>query len=603
MLLKLFQRQNKTKERTTRDKQAIETNANSIHNGLKDALSVEGSSEVTLFRKEEYPIEAINSSFIAFDVETTGLNFDDRVIEVAAVLFENGVPTKYYSSLVNPGISISESATEVNHITDEMLIEAPLPKDVYPSLLDFFGDKILVAYNAAFDMSFLKRELKILNLGFCCEYYDVYEFVKRYYRANISNRKLVTVAESMGIGIEHAHRSYYDAEACGKVLINIYPWIERSKIIDRQNEAIYIRNRTPSDEQKEFAAIINDLLFKNDGYIYLVRYKVYMNYLFLHCRKEEIKFIFTNKGIEVTIPRKYSIIDESFIVNETRTDVTLLFKNPFDVCIIKEYILDVTNKVGQKYEQYSDAYATKVDEEIDNSGFEIKRSEVIELIDSARKKIEEREKEPDNEEIKKATEQLLSDEEAEICAHIWKIFKDNKINRRWLYCEKFQSKRKIEVQYCTFYYPLFEFKISRTGYYFYIYHSELTDEINSLLESIKPRIEHCPPSEGSQHLRVFFDDPTELYSYAPLLIARYERSYKSRYSVTIKQRERVIREHFHIEDENIEGLLTNAQERLKKKKAIEEQALQKKQEKKLKLEQKEIAEKSKSQKKSNYPNE
>ena len=44
----------------------------------------------------------LQKKYIAFDVETTGLNSStDRIIELGAVIFENGVPIKSFSSLVS----------------------------------------------------------------------------------------------------------------------------------------------------------------------------------------------------------------------------------------------------------------------------------------------------------------------------------------------------------------------------------------------------------------------------------------------------------------------------------------------------------------------
>ena len=76
-------------------------------------------------------------------METTGLSpLNDRIIEVGAVLFENGEIIKRYSTLVNPEVFVPYSATVVNHITNEMVQNAPKEKVVYAELIDFLGDAL-----------------------------------------------------------------------------------------------------------------------------------------------------------------------------------------------------------------------------------------------------------------------------------------------------------------------------------------------------------------------------------------------------------------------------------------------------------------------------
>ena len=78
-------------------------------------------------------LDSIKKRFISFDVETTGLDaYSDRIIELGAVLYENGKETSRFSSLVNPGVSIPSSATEVNHITNKMIKNAPDEESIYP---------------------------------------------------------------------------------------------------------------------------------------------------------------------------------------------------------------------------------------------------------------------------------------------------------------------------------------------------------------------------------------------------------------------------------------------------------------------------------------
>lgn len=57
---------------------------------------------------------SIRNCYIAFDVETTGLSpIFDRIVEIGATVFQNGTVQRVFSSLVNPGISISQSAYEI----------------------------------------------------------------------------------------------------------------------------------------------------------------------------------------------------------------------------------------------------------------------------------------------------------------------------------------------------------------------------------------------------------------------------------------------------------------------------------------------------------
>ena len=67
--------------------------------------------------------------FIAFDFETTGLDaLNDRIIELAAVKFENGEITDRFVTLVNPKINIPHLITEITGITDAMVAKKPSPK-------------------------------------------------------------------------------------------------------------------------------------------------------------------------------------------------------------------------------------------------------------------------------------------------------------------------------------------------------------------------------------------------------------------------------------------------------------------------------------------
>ena len=110
-------------------------------------------------RIEETPLRDL--SYVVFDCETTGLNPDtDEVIQIGAVRVVNGkiVDGEAYDRLVNPGRPIPASSTKVHHIDDAAVANAPAFRDVCTGFHQFAQNAILLAHNAPFDMSFLRRE-------------------------------------------------------------------------------------------------------------------------------------------------------------------------------------------------------------------------------------------------------------------------------------------------------------------------------------------------------------------------------------------------------------------------------------------------------------
>lgn len=96
------------------------------------------------------------SNFIAIDIETTGLKpATDRIISITAIRFEGWEPVEVFYTLLNPQVSISPDATQVNGITNEMVANAPLFSQVVDSLVEFIESYNLVGHNIQFDLAFL----------------------------------------------------------------------------------------------------------------------------------------------------------------------------------------------------------------------------------------------------------------------------------------------------------------------------------------------------------------------------------------------------------------------------------------------------------------
>lgn len=171
--------------------------------------------------------------FIAFDVETTGLYPDtDRIVELGAVVFEDGIPTETFSTLLNPHVPISPAASRVNHITNDMLQKAPSEEEAMQVFVDFVGDALeaetaFVAHNARFDMGFLSATLTRLGYGAKIVYADTLNLSRRYVRG-VANYKQPTLAAHFGITNEAEHRAATDAKTCGQILLRLLELQEKA---------------------------------------------------------------------------------------------------------------------------------------------------------------------------------------------------------------------------------------------------------------------------------------------------------------------------------------------------------------------------------------
>lgn len=194
-------------------------------------------------------LDSIKKRFISFDVETTGLDaYSDRIIELGAVLYENGKETSRFSSLVNPGVSIPSSATEVNHITNKMIKNAPDEESIYPRFIDFIDDAIegktiIVAHNAKFDLDFLTRAFQRLGINAEMRYIDTLSISRKLVKG-LDNYHLNTIADSFSIINPNAHRAVTDADTCGKILIELF---DRLDAINETNSRV----NNPSKSNKE----------------------------------------------------------------------------------------------------------------------------------------------------------------------------------------------------------------------------------------------------------------------------------------------------------------------------------------------------------------
>ena len=171
---------------------------------------------------DEETAAMMRQKYIAFDTETTGLDLrTDRIIELGAVIFEQGKPTCSFSSLINAGMYVRPSSQTVNHISNEELKKAPHESEVYPAFLEFLGEAadgeiLLCAHNAKFDFSFLTGALERCSMKATFYYIDTLSLSREL--LDMPDYKQQTIAENLGFINEEAHRACSDAKVCGQIM-------------------------------------------------------------------------------------------------------------------------------------------------------------------------------------------------------------------------------------------------------------------------------------------------------------------------------------------------------------------------------------------------
>ena len=106
-----------------------------------------------------------DATYVSFDLETTGLSvIHDGITEFGAVKIKNGEVIDRLQFFVNPGKPIPDYISKLTNITNAMVQDEPTIESRITTIRDFFGDAILVAHNAPFDIGFLNEAF--MNNGF-----------------------------------------------------------------------------------------------------------------------------------------------------------------------------------------------------------------------------------------------------------------------------------------------------------------------------------------------------------------------------------------------------------------------------------------------------
>jgi DNA polymerase-3 subunit epsilon len=154
----------------------------------------------------DYPV-------VFVDIETTGGSYkNSRVLEVAAIRYENGHVVQEFSTLINPNAYIPRSITELTGIRESDVIDAPKFEDIADELFEILNGAVFVAHNVRFDYSFLKNEFAFVGMHFSPKLLCTVRLSRALY-VDEKGHSLAKLIERHNIPVLARHRALDDARA------------------------------------------------------------------------------------------------------------------------------------------------------------------------------------------------------------------------------------------------------------------------------------------------------------------------------------------------------------------------------------------------------
>ena len=176
----------------------------------------------------------LDIEYVVFDFETTGFNAggEDSIIEIGAVKIKNGEIIDRFDELINPHKKLTKAITDITHITDEMLKDKDTEINAVKRFIKWFGNSVMVAHNAKFDVSFLEMAYNKYNLGeFTNTVIDTLE-LSRALDTGYSRHSLSAIVKRYKVEFSEDahHRADYDAEATALVFWKMLEKLDSNNI-------------------------------------------------------------------------------------------------------------------------------------------------------------------------------------------------------------------------------------------------------------------------------------------------------------------------------------------------------------------------------------
>ncbi|MBK6484167.1 MAG: 3'-5' exonuclease [Chitinophagaceae bacterium] len=156
--------------------------------------------------------------FVAIDFETAN-ELSTSACELGIVVVRNYKVVETRSLLIQPpDLRFNPFNTMLHGIGVEQVADQPDFKTLWPELIPYFENQLVIAHNAGFDLHVLRSlllhyQLPFKEIPFTCSIKIAKKVWKEHQRYGLK-----TLTKILGIQLEH-HRAESDAKACAQISI------------------------------------------------------------------------------------------------------------------------------------------------------------------------------------------------------------------------------------------------------------------------------------------------------------------------------------------------------------------------------------------------
>ena len=169
--------------------------------------------------------------YVAIDFETAN-NDVVSACSVGLAKMEDGKVIDTWYSLLNPPSSyFSPMNISIHGIRSEDVADAPTFEQVWPEILLFIGDNLLIAHNAPFDIGILRALLKWYDLPIPPIRYTCTVRISRKIWPDLPSHKLTDLSALFGFDYR-AHHALDDAINCALVFHKACPCVSERDAVD-----------------------------------------------------------------------------------------------------------------------------------------------------------------------------------------------------------------------------------------------------------------------------------------------------------------------------------------------------------------------------------